>query len=158
MARMTGSWLSGPSAALPQGQGGEQKYPGEWLGLPEHGPGALVSSAKRVLALVIDWFSSIAIAMALVGDNPLESPLLSAYTLLVWCGVGIVTVTLFSFTPGQFIAGLQVVRVDAPVRVGLIRALGRQILLVFIAPALVTDIDGRGLQDRATGTALVRSR
>ncbi|MGN5240643.1 MULTISPECIES: RDD family protein [unclassified Rhodococcus (in: high G+C Gram-positive bacteria)] len=158
MARMTGSWLSGPSAALPPGQAGEQKYPGEGLGLPEHGPGSLVSSAKRVLALAIDWFSSMAIAMVLVGDNPLESPSLSAYTLLIWCGVGIVTVTLFSFTPGQFIAGLQVVRVDAPVRVGLIRALARQVLLVFIAPALVTDIDGRGLQDRATGTALVRSR
>ncbi|NLV80939.1 MAG: RDD family protein [Rhodococcus sp.] len=158
MARMTGSWLSGPSAALPKGQRDAQRFPGEALGLPEEGPGALVSTAKRALALLIDWLACMAIAMVLVGDDPLESPLLSAYTLILWCAVGVVSVTLFSFTPGQYVAGIQVVRVDAPARVGLIRALGRQALLVFIAPALVTDVDGRGLQDRATGTALVRSR
>ncbi|MEE2034282.1 RDD family protein [Rhodococcus chondri] len=158
MARMTGSWLSGPAAALPQGQQQEQKYPGQLLGLPEQGPGSLVSTARRALALIIDWFMSMAIAMALVGDDPLQSPSLSAYTLLVWSAVGILCVTLFSFTPGQFIAGLQVVRVDAPARVGLLRAVSRQLLIVFIAPAIITDVDGRGLQDRATGTALVRSR
>lgn len=158
MARMTGSWLSGPSAALPKGLREAQKYPGEALGLPENGPGALVSTAKRALALMIDWLACMAIAMVLVGDDPLESPLLSAYTLIVWFTVGVLCVTLFSFTPGQFIAGIRVVRVDEPARVGVVRALGRQVLLVFIAPALVTDVDGRGLQDRATGTALVRSR
>jgi len=117
-----------------------------------------VTSLRRSAALVVDWLLSMGIAAGLVGDNPLESPLLSAYTLIVWFVVGVATVTLFSFTPGQFIAGLQVVRIDAPVRVGIIRAFSRQLLLVFIAPALVTDIDGRGLQDRATGTAVVRSR
>lgn len=118
----------------------------------------MVTTLRRVLALTVDWFMAMAIAAGFVGDNPLESPLLSAYTLIVWFAVGVVCVLLFSFTPGQFIAGLQVVRVDAPVRVGFVRALSRQVLLVFIAPALVTDIDGRGLQDRATGTAVVRSR
>lgn len=155
---MTGSWLSGPAAALPKGQQQEQKYPGQLLGLPEHGPGSLVTTARRAFALIIDWFMSMAIAMALVGDNPLESPLLSAYTLIVWFVVGVACVTLFSFTPGQFIAGLQVARVDAPARVGFVRALSRQLLLVFIAPAIINDLDGRGLQDRATGTAVVRSR
>jgi len=155
---MTGSWLSGPSAALPKGQQQEQDYPGQMLGLPESGPGSMVTSLRRTLALVIDWFMSMAIASALVAGNPLESSQISAYTLIVWFVVGVACVSLFSFTPGQFIAGLQVVRVDRPVRVGIVRALARQLLLVFIAPALVTDVDGRGLQDRATGTAVVRSR
>lgn len=158
MARMTGSWLSGPAAALPKGLEQEQDYPGQLLGLPEHGPGSLPATTRRAFALAIDWLMSMAIAAGIVGNNPLESPLLSAYTLIVWSVVGIGCVTLFSFTPGQFVAGLQVIRVDAPVRVGIVRALARQALLVFIAPALVTDIDGRGLQDRATGTAVVRSR
>ncbi|MFX1760511.1 RDD family [Rhodococcus gordoniae] len=158
MARMTGSWLSGPAAALPQGLRQEQDYPGQLLGLPEHGPGSMVPTSRRVLALVIDWFMAMAIAAGLVGGNPLESPLLSSYTLIIWFVVGVGCVSLFSFTPGQFVAGLQVARVDAPVRVGIVRALARQVLLVFIAPALVTDVDGRGLQDRATGTAVVRSR
>lgn len=118
----------------------------------------MVPTSRRVLALVIDWFMAMAIAAGLVGGNPLESPLLSSYTLIIWFVVGVGCVSLFSFTPGQFVAGLQVARVDAPVRVGIVRALARQVLLVFIAPALVTDVDGRGLQDRATGTAVVRSR
>ncbi|MBM7460433.1 RDD family protein [Rhodococcus coprophilus] len=158
MARMTGSWLSGPSAALPKGQQQEQAYTGELLGLPEHGPGSLVSTARRALALCLDWFLSMAIAASLVGENPLESSRLSAYTLIIWFVVGVVTVTLFSFTPGQFIAGLRVARVDAPVRVGIVRALARQLLIVFVVPATVTDVDGRGLHDRATGTAIVRAR
>lgn len=158
MARMTGSWLSGPSAALPQGQQGQQDYPGQWLGLPENGPGSLVPALKRVLALVIDWFTAMGVAMALVGDNPLESPLLSAYTLIIWFAVGVLSVTFFSFTPGQYIAGIHVVRVDTQARVGILRALARQALLVFLVPAIVNDVDGRGLHDRSTGTALVRLR
>ena len=158
MARMTGSWLSGPSAALPKDQQREQDYAGQILGLPQHGPGSLATTGKRVLALLIDWFTAMGVATLLVGDKPFESPNLSAYTLIVWFVVGVVCVSLFSFTPGQYISGLQVARVDAPVRVGIVRALSRQLLLVFIAPALVTDVDNRGLQDRATQTALVRSR
>lgn len=155
---MTGSWLSGPSAALPKEQQREQDYPGQLLGLPQSGPGSLATTGKRVLALMIDWFTAMGVAMLIVGNNPFENSSLSAYTLIVWFVVGVVCVTLFSFTPGQYIAGLQVARVDTPVRVGIIRALSRQLLLVFIAPGLVTDIDNRGLQDRATQTAVVRSR
>jgi hypothetical protein len=42
--------------------------------------------------------------------------------------------------------------------VGILRALGRQVLIVFLVPALINDYNGRALHDRATGTALVRSR
>ena len=155
---MTGSWLSGPSAALPKGQQHEQAYSGELLGLPQHGPGSLVSTARRVLALSLDWFLSLAIAASLVGENPLESSRLSGYTLIIWFVVGVVTVSLFSFTPGQFIAGVRVIRVDEPARVGIVRALARQLLIVFVVPATVTDVDGRGMHDRATGTAIVSAR
>lgn len=78
--------------------------------------------------------------------------------LAVWFGVGLVSVSLFSFTPGQFIAGIQVARIDAPARVGFVRALVRQLILLFVVPAVVTDMDGRGMHDRATGTALLRTR
>jgi hypothetical protein len=39
-----------------------------------------------------------------------------------------------------------------------LRALARQLLIVFLVPPLINDTDGRGLHDRATGTALVRTR
>ncbi|MCQ4118983.1 RDD family protein [Rhodococcus tibetensis] len=158
MARITGSWLSGPSAALPNGAPeAQQSYRGERLGLPAGGPGALVGTGRRLAALMIDWVSSAGVAALIIGDNPLEGPL-STVTLLVWFVVGIAAVTLFSFTPGQLCLGMRVARVDGPARVGFVRALVRQALLVFVVPGTITDVDGRGMQDRATGTALVRTR
>jgi hypothetical protein len=52
---------------------------------------------------------------------------------------------------------MRVARVDADAPVGFVRALVRQVLLVFVVPALFADSDGRGMHDRATGTGLVRS-
>ena len=86
------------------------------------------------------------------------SGLISTIVLAVWFVVGLVSVSLFSFTPGQFIAGVQVARIDANARVGFVRALVRQLILLFVVPAVITDMDGRGMHDRATGTALLRSR
>lgn len=158
MARITGSWLSGPAAAFPKGaDGSKELYRGERLGLPAAGPGSLVGTGRRLAALMIDWLMAAGVAALIVGERPLEGPL-STVTLLVWFVVGVLTVTLFSFTPGQYCVGIQVARVDAPVKVGIVRALARQLLLVFVVPALITDIDGRGMHDRATGTALVRTR
>ncbi|AOW92894.1 hypothetical protein BFN03_09975 [Rhodococcus sp. WMMA185] len=158
MARITGSWLSGPSSALPDAADAmKQSYRGERLGLPEDGPGALASTGRRLAALMIDWVSSAGIAALILGDRFFEGPF-STLTLAVWFVIGIATVTLFSFTPGQICLGMHVARVDGPVRVGFVRALVRQVLLVFVVPGTITDADGRGMQDRATGTALVRAR
>ncbi|WP_027500045.1 RDD family protein [Rhodococcus sp. UNC363MFTsu5.1] len=158
MARSTGSWLSGPSAALPKGEDGtENRYKGELLGLPETGPGSLVGTGRRLAAFMIDWLMGGGVALLFLGGNALDGRL-GSIILMVWFVVGVVTVSLFSFTPGQYCVGLQVARVDAPVPVGVVRALARQVLLVFVVPALITDLDGRGMHDRATGTALVRSR
>ncbi|MDT5205742.1 MAG: hypothetical protein QOD34_2378, partial [Mycobacterium sp.] len=40
--------------------------------------------------------------------------------------------------------------------VGLGRATARGVLIAFVIPALFVDVDGRGIQDRVTGTAVVR--
>ena len=158
MARITGSWLSGPSAALPDGADETtQSFRGERLGLQAEGPGSLASTGRRLAALMIDWVSSAGVAALIIGDNFFEGPF-STFTLLVWFVVGVATVSLFSFTPGHLFLGMQVARVDGPARVGFVRALVRQALLVFVVPGTITDIDGRGMQDRATGTALIRTR
>lgn len=159
MARITGSWLSGASAALPDGDDGRvpQAFRGERLGLPSDGPGSLASTGRRVGALMIDWLTSAGVAALIIGEGALQGAI-GTITLMVWFAVGVVTVSIFSFTPGQFCLGMQVGRVDGPVRVGIRRALGRQALLVFVVPGTITDSDGRGMQDRATGTALLRTR
>ncbi|OZC64279.1 RDD family protein [Rhodococcus sp. 15-725-2-2b] len=154
MARMTGSWLSGPASANPREP---QNFRGEELGLPQQGVGALAGTGRRVLALVLDWTMATGVASLVLGGYT-TSGLISTIVLAVWFGVGLVSVSLFSFTPGQFIAGIQVARIDAPARVGFVRALVRQLILLFVVPAVVTDMDGRGMHDRATGTALLRTR
>ncbi len=159
MARITGSWLSGPSAALPDDSRAAtaNRYRGEGLGLPERGPGSLAGTGRRVAALFIDWLIALGITALIFADSR-YSGATSTITLFVWVLIGIVAVSLFSFTPGQFFVGIQVARVDQPARVGFVRALVRSLILMWVVPALFTDTDGRGMHDRATGTGLVRNR
>lgn len=151
MGRTTGSWLSGPSAE--SGDSPTSDYPGELLGLPREGAGSLVGLGRRVVALLVDWLIALGISALFVRGGSTSS-----LTLLVWFVIGVGAVTLFGYTPGQYFLRLRTIRIDAPVGVGLVRALARQALLVFVVPALFTDADGRGMHDRATGTALVRAR
>lgn len=156
MARMTGSWLSGPSAAATE-DGTEQSFPGERLGLPQDGPGALSGLGRRTAALLIDWVMSMGISALVISVTGIGQSM-STITLLVWFVLGVGAVTIFSFTPGQLIAGIQVARVDARARVGFVRAFVRTFFLLFVFPAVISDHDGRGMHDRATGTAMLRGR
>ncbi|MQY25646.1 RDD family protein [Nocardia aurantia] len=154
MARITGSWLSGPNAADPD-DARPAEYPGELLGLPKQGAGSLAGMARRIVALFVDWFIALGItALILHGHNGS----LNTLTLVIWFVIGVVTVVLFGFTPGQYFLRLRTIRIDSTGGVGIVRAVARQVLLIFVIPALFTDSDGRGMHDRATGTALVHSR
>ncbi|MBF6357153.1 RDD family protein [Nocardia higoensis] len=149
MARITGSWLTGPEA---EGDPSASEYPGELLGLPRAGAGSLAGMARRIAALFVDWMIAVGITALIVqGVN-------ANLTLLIWFVIGVASVTLFGFTPGQYFLRLRVARVDVAAPVGFVRALARQVLLVFVIPALFTDGDGRGMHDRATGTALINAR
>ena len=117
---MTGSWLSGPNAAH-EDDGTEQNYPGELLGLPSTGPGALVGLGRRTGALLIDWLMAMGISALIVNTFTIPQSM-STITLLVWFVAGVAAVSVFSFTPGQFIMGIQVARVDVSARVGFLRA------------------------------------
>lgn len=70
--------------------------------------------------------------------------------------LGAVAVRLFGFTPGQFACELRVASVDQRIHVGIGRAAVRGIMIALVVPPLFVDIDGRGVQDRLTGTAVVR--
>ncbi|MQY21379.1 RDD family protein [Nocardia macrotermitis] len=201
MARITGSWLSGPSAAG-SGDPLPDEYPGKLLGLPKTGVGSLAPMSRRIVGMFVDWIISTGIAALIVRPDPARiiahthvaagqqpptnfeavTSALSTPTLLVWFIMGVVTVTLFGFTPGQFFLRMRVVRVDLmealaeqgkagtttsdgrtrppgfDAGVGIVRALVRQVLLIFVVPALFADSDGRGMHDRATGTGLARTR
>ena len=159
MAREIGSWLSGPESSR---AAADSRYPGQALGLPESGSRSLARMGRRFAALTVDWF----IAYGLVGftiplglmtlDTLRFSWVGSVSIVATWFALGVISVRLFGFTPGQYALGLMVIPVDNRRHVGSGRAIVRGLLIALAVPALFTDADGRGMQDRATATAVVR--
>ncbi|MGE2833530.1 RDD family protein [Mycobacterium sp. SMC-4] len=144
------SWLSGPDAS------GPGQYPGERLGLPAEGSGSIARFGRRIAALLVDWVVSLGLAALVTTLGLSASATLQTTQLVVWIILGIVSVRLFGFTPGQIALGLKVVSVDNRDFVGLGRAIARMLLITLVIPALFTDSDLRGLHDLATKTAVVR--
>jgi uncharacterized RDD family membrane protein YckC len=151
MARMIGSWLSGPESDR-AGQ-----YPGQRLGLPRSGPGSLAGFGRRLCALLLDWLVAYGLAGLGLATGLVTEALLSTAVLVIWLLLGTAAVRLFGFTPGQYACGLRVVPLGVVGGgVGLARAAARGVLIALVIPPLFTDADGRGVQDRVTGTAVVR--
>lgn len=151
MAREIGSWLSGPQSIEP-----DEGYPGERLGLPEQGPGSVARTGRRLVALILDWSFSYGLAGLALSIGVFNYWFLPTAVLLIWFTLGVISVRFFGFTPGQYLLGMKVASIDHRVHVGSGRAAARGLLLALIIPALFNDGDGRGIQDRATATAVVR--
>ncbi|GAB3223060.1 RDD family protein [Mycolicibacterium hippocampi] len=157
MAGALGSWLSGPDPSRSDDPGaGTNTYPGERLGLPQTGPGSIARFGRRIAALCVDWLVSYGLAGLAIALGLVSPAMLSTAVLVVWLVMGIVSVRLFGFTPGQLALGLRVAAVDDRAHVGSGSALARGLLITLVIPALFTDSDLRGLHDLATKTAVVR--
>ncbi len=111
---------------------------------------------RRLGALMIDWLISYGLAALALRFGVFSEQMLATAVLVIWFVLGVLAVRLFGFTPGQLALGLQVVAVNGRVPVGVGRLAVRGLLVATVVPALFTDWDGRGLHDRATGTAVVR--
>jgi len=153
MDRSNRSWLSGPG---PLESGQPPGYPGETLGMPERGTGSLARMGRRLAALLVDWLLAYGLAALGMTLGLISLRLLSSAVLVIWLVLGVLAVRLFEFTPGQFALGLRVTSVDDRLHVGLGRAAVRGVMIALVIPALFVDVDGRGLHDRLTGTAVVR--
>jgi hypothetical protein len=57
----------------------------------------------------------------------------------------------------MYLTGLRIVRVSKDTAVDPLRIVARTALLFLLVPAVVFDRDGRGMHDRLTDTAVVRS-
>lgn len=152
------SWLSGPGSVHPltRPDGTPWAYPGERLGLPAEGSGSVARFGRRAGALLVDWFASVLLVRLFFPALDYGTPASSFTTL----GIFAAHVALFTWLAGssfgQRLFGLQVVRVDGGGAPGLLRALGRTLLLCLAVPPLVWDRDQRGLHDRLVGTVLLR--
>ncbi|WP_345363847.1 RDD family protein [Actinoallomurus liliacearum] len=148
--RSIGSWIEGARAA-----GVDLGRPGERMGLPREGTGAVAGYGRRLGALVIDWLIALAIAAALAGALHVGPQTRSLLTLLVFGVMAWLLTGLVGTTLGKRLCGLRVVRLDGR-PVGPFWALVRTVLLVLVVPALIWDRDYRGLHDRAANTVVVR--
>lgn len=152
------TWLDGPQ--IP-GEYDDPTVPGRWpgekLGLPESGSGSLASVARRACAVFIDWLVCWGLAGVVTHYTDFFGGI-STVTIMLWALVGIIGGWLFARTPAMAVLGIGVARIDIPgTRVGLWRAVVRTLLTAFIFPAAMVDADGRGMHDRGTGTAVIRS-
>lgn len=141
-----GSWIGGP---LPTGA----KWRGERLGLPESGRGSMAGAGVRVGALFIDWLAALLVSRTIVRE---PTTALESFTTLAVFGLEVALLTWLSGASfGQRILGLRVVGLHR--RLGLTGSLLRTILICLAIPPLIWDADGRGLHDRAVGSAVVRA-
>lgn len=110
------------------------------------------SFGRRLGALVIDWAASTLVASLFVAslrENPW--PQLGVFVLAHAFFVG-----LFGQTLGMALFRIRCVSVSDGGAVGIPRGLLRAVLLGLLIPAMISDGEGRGLHDRAAGSAMVR--
>ncbi|HEX5087222.1 MAG TPA: RDD family protein [Nocardioides sp.] len=117
--------------------------------------------ARRILALVVDWFAATLVVILVLGgvDQWAGDRAAGTYVLGVFVLESAVFTALSGGSFGQLATRLRVVRVvddrldPRPVPPHL--ALLRQVLIALVIPPLVYRPDGRGLHDLAARSAVV---
>ncbi len=153
MARWIDPWLPGATPLRDRGA-----WPGERLGLPEHGVSSVAGFGRRLAALAVDWLLGYLIAFLITGPDALADPSFSWTVLGVWFLLTAVPVALFGASAGKVAVGIRVASLGSAAVVGVPRALLRTLLIAVVVPPLVRDADGRGWHDRAARTVVVRTR
>ncbi|MDI2132360.1 RDD family protein [Yinghuangia seranimata] len=138
----------------PQADEDDFGYRGKRLGLPEDGPGSMAGTGRRLIALLVDWLLCYVIALAFIGRGDLNAAGTSFGTLAVFAAENMLLLSTLGYTVGKRLMGLRVISVTQPHLTPLAVVL-RTLLLCMVVPAAVYDRDGRGLHDKAVGTAVV---
>lgn len=118
-------------------------------------PGESAGFGRRVLALAIDWFASLGVALLWLGTARYLTNDFALTNLSIFYGEIVIFTWLISASFGQRIMGIVVVRMDGG-RLGLSRIAVRTLLICLVIPAVVYDSEGRGLHDRAVGSVVIR--
>ncbi|WP_244928728.1 RDD family protein [Nocardioides sp. W7] len=116
------------------------------------------SWARRVIALLVDWFASTLVVIAFVGIDAYGETGSRAQWLVLGVYVleSALGTALAGGSFGKLVTRLRVVRVDGDPRpIGLLQALLRSVMVALVIPPLVFRPDGRGLHDLVAGSATV---
>ncbi len=135
-----------------------ERYPGQSLGLPESGRGALASWRSRIAALIIDWAASMALAVILFGTGVLREPDWRSWMILtVFFVQSAVLTALAGGSFGHILARIGVARLDGR-PIGVWRAIARQAMICLVLPTVVIGAERRALNDLALGTVVINRR
>jgi len=133
-----------------------QRWPGERLGLPQSGRGAVAGWGRRTLALVLDWVGSMMVVGLFVGTDLWNGTGAVQWApLLVFAAERWVLTSLTGGSVGQLLTRIRVVRTDGST-LGPGRALVRTLLICLVIPPVVYNPDQRGLHDLAVDSVTVR--
>ena len=136
----------------------DDRYPGESLGLPETGRGALASWRARFAALIIDWAASMALAVILFGVGVLREPGWRSWMIMtVFFVQSSVLTGLAGGSFGQILARIGVARLNGR-PIGILRAIARQAMICLVLPTIVIGAERRALNDLALGTVVINRR
>lgn len=109
--------------------------------------------APRFGALLIDWI--LCVLAAGLFSQPARDPWAAPLVLVVEYGFFL---GLFGQTPGMWLTRIRCVRVDSGRALGIPRAVLRGLLLCLLVPALIMDVERRGLHDRVAGSIVLAGR
>ena len=124
---------------------------------PSVSPGVGSGIGRRVVAICLDWLACILLSRVFFGQVAYGSAEGSITVLLLFAAEVILFTWLMSASFGQRIMGISVVLLDGG-RLSLWRIALRTVLVCCVIPALIYDSAGRGLQDRAVGSVVIRKR
>ena len=124
--------------------------------MPSSGPGSIGGFGRRLIALCIDWAAAQLISVALLGVEWGSGGAYAFVPLGVFALENLLLVSTTGTTLGHRLLGLRVRSVTRPALTPL-QVVVRTLLLCLVIPAVIWDRDGRGLHDRAAGTAIVRA-
>ena len=125
-----------------------QRWAGERLGLPQTGAGSLARMPRRILAIAIDWGSSLLLSHAFFADD-------NGATLIIFGLLQLVGLAVVGSSVGMLCSGITVRKLVGG-KPGFYAATIRTILLLLVIPVAIWDADSRGLHDKAAKTVMVR--
>ncbi|MDX6244447.1 MAG: hypothetical protein QOE76_2170 [Frankiales bacterium] len=134
-----------------QEPGTAEVLPGVRLGLPAHGAGSVASFGRRFAGLLVDVAVSYGLAALFAAS---ATP--GSWSSVVFLVETVVLLAVAGQTVGMAVVRVHVVSLDSG-RIHPWWALIRQVLLLLMIPALVTDSDRRGLHDKVSRVAVVNN-
>ena len=127
----------------------QTSWPGHRLGLPDTGPRSVARLGRRIGALVVDWALATGISFLITHEQN------AWVTLGAFAALQYIFIVTLSGSIGHLVFGLRVVPLN-PAWIGVVKPLVRTVLVCIVIPAVIWDIDQRGLHDRLAATVLVR--